>query len=205
MRRVTAGLGSLVIAAGLATTVALTRARRRRTAASGQPQAVGRRRCRTRPRRSGGSCARSRSRRCSAGEREGRSSAARSKVVKVGKTAPRTGARGRGPVRRARAREDGQDLRRAGRVRQRAAPELPGPGHGPEHAGPGDVRRAAAQRDPGAGPHEGQLDGLAAGLQPRSTSRSMYFGDGAATSRSRRTTSSSRRAATASTARSPTG
>ena len=45
----------------------------------------------------------------------------------------RQGPAGRGPVRRARAREDGQDLRRPRRVRERAAPELPGSGHGSEH------------------------------------------------------------------------
>ena len=42
--------------------------------------------------------------------------------------------------------------------------------------GPATLRRAAAQRDPGAGPDEGQLDGLAAGLQPRSTIQDLYFG-----------------------------
>ena len=63
------------------------------------------------------------------------------------------GRAGRGPVRRARAREDGQDLRRAGRVRRRAAAELPGPGHQPGHPGSGDLQRPAAQQDPGARPH----------------------------------------------------
>ena len=75
--------------------------------------------------------------------------------------------RRRRPVRRARAREDRQDLRRARRVRRRAAPELPGPGHQQEHPRPDDVERAAAQQDPGARPREGQLDRLAGGLQPR--------------------------------------
>ena len=68
-----------------------------------------------------------------------------SKVVKLGKAAAEPGAAGRGPVRRARAREDGQDLRRAGRVRRRARsrttrtrtpnPNTPGPAtfDGPLH------------------------------------------------------------------------
>ena len=46
------------------------------------------------------------------------------------------GRRGR-PVRRAGPGEDRQDLRRARGVRQRAPPGLPGPGHRPEHPGPG--------------------------------------------------------------------
>ena len=46
---------------------------------------------------------------------------------------PRPRRQGR-PVRRAEPREDRQDLRGPRRVRQRAAPELPGPGHRPDHA-----------------------------------------------------------------------
>ncbi len=56
-----------------------------------------------------------------------------SEVAKVGRTPAIKGQRRRGPVRRARAREDGQDLRHARRVREPAAPAVPGPGHGPEH------------------------------------------------------------------------
>ena len=52
-------------------------------------------------------------------------------------------------------------------VRQRAAPELPRPGHRPGDARPGAVQRSAAQPDPRARPRGGQLHGLAAGLQPR--------------------------------------
>ena len=46
------------------------------------------------------------------------------------------------------------------------APELPGPGHGPDIPGPDDVQRPAAQPDPAAGPQRRQLHGLAAGLRP---------------------------------------
>ena len=77
------------------------------------------------------------------------------------------GPRRGGPVRRARAREDRQDLRRARRVRRQAPPGVPGPGHRQEHRGPRDVQRTAAQQDPGAGPGQGQLDRLAGGLRPR--------------------------------------
>ena len=49
------------------------------------------------------------------------------------------------------------------------APELPRPGHRPGHPGPDRVRRPAAQPDPGARPHAGQLDGLAGRTTPRAT------------------------------------
>ena len=80
-------------------------------------------------------------------------------------------------------RADRQDLRDPGRVRQRAAPELPGQGHRPGHAGPDHVRRAAAQRDPAAQPGGGQLHRLAAGLQRRTTSGSSTSAPAPATSR----------------------
>ena len=82
------------------------------------------------------------------------------------------------PVRRARPREDRPDLRDPGRVRQRAAPELPGQGHRPGHPGPGPVRRPAAQRDPRAGPRGGQLHGLAGRTTTASYYQNLYFGTG---------------------------
>ena len=46
-------------------------------------------------------------------------------------------------------------------------PDYPDQDTDPNTPGPGEVRRSAAQPDPRAGPVEGQLDDLAAGLQPR--------------------------------------
>ena len=88
-------------------------------------------------------------------------------MVKLGKTAPqRRRRRPRTSTSSSRARRrtrssscspsSATSARRAIRTRTRT-----------EHPGADDVQRAAAQRDPRAGPHEGQLDGLAAGLQPR--------------------------------------
>ena len=51
-------------------------------------------------------------------------------------------------VRRAGPGDDRPDLRDPGRVRQRAAPGLPGPGHRPGHPGPGAVRRPADNEIP---------------------------------------------------------
>ena len=61
-----------------------------------------------------------------------------SKVVRVGETAtPGAGqGRGRGPVRRAQPREDGQDLRHPRRVREHAAPDFPDQDTGPATPGP---------------------------------------------------------------------
>ena len=73
----------------------------------------------------------------------------------------------RGPVRRAQAGAVRQDLRDPRRVRQRAAPGLPRRGHRSERARADDVRGPAAQPDPRAGPHEGQLHGLAERLHRR--------------------------------------
>ena len=49
--------------------------------------------------------------------------------------------------------------------------------------GPTTLRRPAAQRDPGAGPRDGQLDRLAAGLRPGRTSSSSTSARATASSR----------------------
>ena len=113
----------------------------------------------TRSRRSAASCGRRRSARSSA------ASQAAQKQRQHGRQGRQDqGARGQGPRRQAKSgatktqdqyvelqpRDDRPDLRDPGRVRQRAAPVLPGPGHRPEHRRPGPLRRSAAQRDPGS-------------------------------------------------------
>ena len=137
MRRVATGLGSLVVAAGLTTTFALSAGAAPPDGAKVQPRQV---------------VADDLPNAAEEKRRELREVAI-SKVLagdaKVQQARRQRGRQrrpdeaaesaGRGPVRRARAREDGQDLRHPGRVRQRAAPELPGPGHGSEHPGPGAV------------------------------------------------------------------
>ena len=92
-----------------------------------------------------------------------------------------------------------------GRVRQRAAPELPGPGHRPGHrrARPASTGRCTTRSRRRTASKDNSTV-----WQPdynRAHYQDLYFGTGAASSRSRRTTSGSRRAATASTAWSPTG
>ena len=148
MRRVTAGLGSLAIAAGVTTTLALDRDGR----AAGRLQADQRRSrppstsCRIPPRRSAGRCARSRSRRCSR---------ARRRSQKRGRQHRREGQQGRaGHERRqgvaapddqyvelAREKTDKIFVILAEFGNERAS-ALPGPGHGPGHPGPDHVRRA---------------------------------------------------------------
>ena len=171
MRRVPAGLGGLALATGVAATVALS-------AAAAPPDGSRGASARHNGHRRVPDAAEQKRRALrKAGLQQVLNGTAKveqrgaSKVVKVGQTAApgrRQGeGRDRGPVRRARPREDRQDLRGPGRVRQRAAPGLPGPGHRPGHPGPGPVRRPAAQRDPGAGPLEGQPHDLAGRLLPR--------------------------------------
>ena len=96
------------------------RTRRRRHGTTGSRTARSPTTCRTRSRSQASRAARGAIKQVIAGKREGARTATASKVVKLGKTPRRAGRGGRGPVRRARAREDGQDLRRAGRVRRRA-------------------------------------------------------------------------------------
>ena len=90
-----------------------------------------------------------------------------SKVVRLGKTAPEPGAAAEDQyVELAREKTDKIFVVLAEFGDERAT-GLPGPGHQPEHPGAGDLQRAAAQQDPGAGPVQGQLDDLAGGLQRR--------------------------------------
>ena len=208
MRRVTAGLGSLAIAAGVTTTLALTA-----TAAppdGSKPIAAKKAAVDELPnpaeekRRALREVA---LRKVLAGQAKVQKRGA-STVVKVSKgSSAKNGAKASQVpddqyVELAREKTDKifVVLAEFGNERQ---PSVPGPGHGSGHPGPDHVRRPAAQQDPGAGPLEGQLDGLAAGLQRAALPRHVL--------RLRRglaqdaTTRSSHRAATASTARSPTG
>ena len=161
--------------------------------------------CPTRRRRSAARCARKPSRPSSTARRRP-SSAVRARSSSSAVTMRRA-ARPQGcEVRRARAREDRQDLRDPGRVRQRAAPELPGPGHRPGHAGPDHASTARCTTqipEPDRAVDNSTV--WQAGLQPRRTTRTCTSATATASSRSRPTTRSSRPAATASTARSPTG
>ena len=121
MRRVAAGLGSLAIAAGLTTTFALSagaaappdgaKVQPGQNVTDELPNAAEEKRRELRE---------VALRKVLAGDAKVEKRGA-SKVVKVGKTAAAGGRAGRGPVRRARAREDGQDLRRARRVRRTRA------------------------------------------------------------------------------------
>ena len=167
MFKVGAGLGSLGVALGLATTFALTANAAPPDGGDGTAAGAGRRRS-AEP--GGGQASRAARSGDQAGtRRQGdrcRTSQG-SKVVKLGKAAPEPGAPAEDQyVELAREKTDKIFVVLAEFGDERA-PELPGPGHRPEHPGAGDVQRPAAQRDPGAGPDEGQLDGLAAGLQPR--------------------------------------
>ena len=136
MRRVTAGLGSLVVAAGLATTVALS------SAGAAPPEGCAGSHsvrvtmtCRTRRRRSGGSCARSRSRRCSRARRRSRTATA-ARSSRSARPRPR-------PCRAPWPRDQYVELAREktdkifvvlAEFGNERAPGLSGPGHGPEHA-----------------------------------------------------------------------
>ena len=124
MRKVGAGLGGLALAAGLATTFALS------AGAAAPPDG-------TSVQRGGRSDELPNP---AEEKRRALREVALQKVIagdakvaparrEQGRQGRQTRQSARGPVRRARAREDGQDLRDPGRVRQRAAPELPGPGH----------------------------------------------------------------------------
>ena len=110
-----------------------------------------------------------------------------------------------GPVRRARPGEDRQDLRDPRRVRQRAAPELPRPGHRPRHARAGPLRRPAAQRRSPSPTARSTTRRSGSRTTTARTTSSCTSAPAPATSRSSSTTSGSPPAATASTAPSPTG
>ena len=167
MRKVGAGLGSLAIALGLATTFALSAGAAPPEGADARPVA-GRSSTSCRTRRGEAAGAAGGRAQAGASRAAPRSQRGNGQQGRQGRQDGRAAGRaGRGPVRRARAREDGQDLRRAGRVRRRARTRATRTRTRPDHPGAGDVQRAAAQQDPGARPHEGQLDGLAAGLRPR--------------------------------------
>ena len=126
-----------------------------------------------------------------------------SKVVKLGKAAAEPGAAGRGPVRRARAREDGQDLRGAGRVRRRARTRTTRT-RTPTRTPPARRRFNGPLHNKIPAPDRSKDNSTV--WQPdysRDHYQQLYFGTAA--SRCGRTTSGSRPVATASTARSPTG
>ena len=179
MRRVRAGLGGLALAAGLTTTFALS-------AGAAPPD---------------GATAQARTRRRRRPAERGRGEAARAARGRA-----QEGARGRGEGPAARRQQGGQGRQHDRAAKGAPAedqyvelarektdkifvvlaefgnerhPSYPDQDTDPATPGPTTLRRAAAQRDPGAGPHEGQLDGLAARLQPGSTSRTCTSATGA--------------------------
>ena len=165
MRRVTAGLGSLVIAAGLATTVALDAgAAAPAGGTTQQGQAIPPRRPAERGRgeAAGAAPGRDPGRARAAGRRSSSAGAARwSRSARPA----RPGAQAEDQyVELAREKTDKIFVVLAEFGNERA-PGYPDQDTNKNIPGPTHVERAAAQRDPGAGPHQGQLDGVAAELR----------------------------------------
>ena len=206
MFKVGAGLGSLGVALGLATAFAFTADAAPPETATTAPPGAGRRRPAgpdEEKRRELREVAIKRSSR--ARPRSSDSNGQQGRQARQD-AAQQPGAPPSRPVRRARAREDGPDLRRAGRVRRRARTRTTRTRTPTRHTpGPATFNGPLHNKIPAPDRTQGQHDGLAGRLQPRRTTSSCTSAPATASSRSRRTTSASPRAATASTARSPTG
>ena len=199
MRKLAAGLGSLVVAAGLTTTFALSagaapgdgsaRAQSQQVA-DDMPNAAEEKRRELRE---------VAIKKVIAGDAKVQQRGA-SKVVKVGRT---TAAKGQPAedqyVELAREKTDKIFVVLAEFGNERH-PSYPDQDTDPNIAGSGPLRRAAAQPDPGARPLEGQQDDLADRTTTGRTTRSSTSGPAPTTTRSRSGTSASRPAATASTA-----
>ena len=204
MRKLAAGLGSLVVAAGLTTTFALSagaappegaRAQKDRVVVDDLPNPAEEKRRELRE---------VAIKKVIAGDAKVQQRGA-SEVVKVGRT---TAAKGQPAedqyVELAREKTDKIFVVLAEFGNERH-PSYPDQDTNKNIPGPATLRRAAAQPDPGARPVEGQLDRLAGELQPGALPADVLRRRAPTPTRSRSTTSASRRAATASTAWSPTG